>query len=118
MQKRDNIKRIAIILAFVAVRLYQLREIAQNNQEAKDVSCLDYMSPPSWKILWKATQKEEPLPDNPPSLYWAYYAIAKLGRWHDSQRNGRVGIKAFWDGWIKLLTLVESYEMFKGLDLG
>lgn len=117
MQKHDNIKRIAIILAFVAVRLYQLREIAQNNKEAKEISCLNIMSSQSWKILWTATHKKEPLPNAPPSLYWAYYAIAKLGRWHDSKRNGRVGIKAFWDGWIKLLVLVESYEMFKGLDL-
>ena len=43
--------------------------------------------------------------------------IAKLGKWHDSKRNGRVGIPAFWKGWIKLGDLIESYEMFKGIDL-
>ncbi len=117
MQKRDNLKRIAVILAFVAVRLYQMRDIVQNNKAAKNESCQNYLSPISWKVLWKATEKSKSLPDKAPSLYWAYYAIAKLGKWHDSKRNGRVGIPAFWKGWIKLGDLIESYEMFKGIDL-
>jgi len=27
-------------------------------------------------------------------MFWAYYALAKLGRWHDSKRTGIVGWEA------------------------
>lgn len=117
MQSRENLRRVAVIQAFIAVRLFQLRDLAQNQEEAKSIPCTVYFSGVSWKILWKATNKQEDIPEEPPSLYWGYYALAKLGRWHNSKRNGRVGVTALWDGWVKLLHLVESYEMLKGLDL-
>ena len=116
MQTKENLERTALILGFVAAYLYELRDLAQNNDNAKDVPCTGYLTKQSWKILWKATEKKA-IPEEPPSMYWAYYAIAKLGKWYDSKRNGRVGIKAYWSGWIKLTELIESYEMFKGLDL-
>lgn len=116
MQTRENLRRVAVIQAFIAVRLFQLREVAQNKEEAKTIPCDVYLSQVSWKILWKTTNKIEPIPDEIPSLHWAYYALAKLGRWHDSKRNGRVGIKALWDGWRKLADLVESYHNLRGLD--
>jgi len=118
LQSRQNIERLAVIMAFIAIRIYQMREIAQNNDKAKEIPCTGYVSSLSWKILWKATTKKAAFPAEPPSVHWAYYAIAKLGRWQDSKRTGRVGMKAFWRGWMELMKLVESYEMFKGLDLG
>ena len=117
LQSRQNIERLAVIMAFIAVRLYQMREIAQNNSRAKELPCTEYISSVSWKILWKITKKKTALPSTAPSIYWAYYAIAKLGRWQDSKGTGRVGMKAFWRGWMELMKLVESYEMFKGLNL-
>jgi hypothetical protein len=116
LQTCDNLKRLATILAFVAVRLYQIRDAVQHKQAQRE-SCQPYFSPVAWKLLWKATEKQKPLPKTPPTLYWAYYAIAKLGGWYDSKRNGRVGIPTFWRGWMKLATMVESYELTKGLDL-
>ncbi|MDN3716027.1 hypothetical protein QWY94_07970, partial [Vibrio breoganii] len=86
-------------------------------EEAKNIPCTVYFSNVSWKILWKAAHKTKPIPTESPSLHWGYYALAKLGRWHDSKRNGRVGVVALWDGWLQLMQLVESYEMLKGLDL-
>lgn len=117
LQSRQNIERLAVIMAFIAVRIYQMREVAQNNNKSKEIPCTEYISSLSWKILWKATMKKKSFPSEPPSIYWAYYAIAKLGRWQDSKRTGRVGMKAFCRGWMELMKLVESYEMFKGLDL-
>jgi hypothetical protein len=117
MQSRENLERIAVVLAFVAVRLLQLRDINQNNIEAEKTPCTVYLGQLSWNILWKITHKNEALPDEPPSLSWAYYSIAKLGGWYDSKRTGRVGVKALWHGWLKLMEIVESYEMIKGLDL-
>jgi hypothetical protein len=117
LQCRDNVERLAVIMAFIAIRLYQMREIAQNNKRTKDIPCTEYISGLSWKILWKATEKKTAPPITPPSIYWVYYAIAKLGRWQDSKGSGRVGMKAFWRGSIELMKLVEAYEMFKDFDL-
>jgi len=118
LQSPENIERLAVIMAFIAVRIYQMREVLQNNEKSKELPCTEYMSDLSWKILWKSTTQNKELPIEVPSIYWAYYAIAKLGRWQDSKRTGRVGMKAFWRGWMELMKLVESYEMFKGLELG
>jgi hypothetical protein len=113
----DNLKKAAVIEAFIAVRLLQLRELAQNREEAEKISCEVYLDTLSWKLLFKATNQQAALPKKAPSLKWAYYAIAKLGGWHDSKRTGRVGTKAMWDGWVKLVFLVESYAFMKELDL-
>ncbi len=117
MQSRDNLIKVAVIQAFIAVRLFQLKELVQNREEAKEIDCRVYFSDIAWKLLWSKVETKNKLPDTAPSLYWAYYALAKLGRWHDSARNGRVGTKAIWEGWITLMNYVEAYEMLKGIDL-
>ncbi len=117
MQSRENIMRIAVIQAFIAIRLLQLQGLAQNQEQAKEISCTGNFSQLSWKILWKKIEKNKPLPKDAPSLHWAYYAMAKLGGWYDSRCTGRVGVKALWLGWQRLMALVESVEIIKELDL-
>ena len=121
MQTRDNLKRIAIIQAFVAVRLLQLQELAQNQESAKTISCEVCTEAISWKVLWVKVEDNTPLPKRSPSLFWFYYSLAKLGGWNDSKRNGRVGVKALWAGWYKLMEAVETTKsiskLFGGSDL-
>jgi len=117
MQSRENLKRIAVIEAFIAVRLMQLQDLAQNNKQAELIPCTSCFSQLSWKMLWKKVEKKHPFPEEVPSLKWAYYAIAKLGGWYDSKRTGRVGVKALWTGWQKLTDLVEAYEIMKELQM-
>jgi hypothetical protein len=117
MQSRENLKRIAIIQAFIAVRLLQLQALAQNKESSKSTPCTTHFSELSWKVLWKKTERQKPIPSSAPSLYWAYYAMAKLGGWYDSKRTGRVGVKALWSGWLTLMNLVESFETIKELDI-
>lgn len=116
MTKRENIKRVIVIQAFIAVRLMQLQEVVQDRDWAKEIPCTPFLSPLVWKLLWKKTEKKKALPTIAPSLYWAYYAIAKLGGWYDSKRTGRVGMKALWNGWHKLTELIEAYELMKELE--
>lgn len=117
MQSRENLKRVAVIQAFIAVRLFQLKDLVQHSEEAKKTPCTSHFSEISWKLLWRKTHKQIPLPNSPPSLNWAYYAMAKLGGWYDGTRTGRVGPKALWEGWMKLTELVDDYALFKELDL-
>jgi hypothetical protein len=57
--------------------------------------------------MWSKTEHKA-LPKKPPSMYRAYYALAKLGRWHDSKATGIVGWEALWDGWFVLSQLLEG----------
>lgn len=118
MQKRENLKRIAVITAFIAVRLLQLQDLAQNNDQAKEIACTCSFSELSWRILWVRVENKKKRPNQPPSLHWAYYAVAKLGGWYDSKRTGRVGVKALWAGWLKLVSLMEAVEIAKELEMG
>tara|TARA_R110002050_G_C8886955_1_gene509214 strand:+ start:124 stop:1530 length:1407 start_codon:yes stop_codon:yes gene_type:complete len=115
LQRLSNLKRIAVIQAFVAVRIQQLQEWAQNQEEAKKISCTCYVERTTWQLLWMKVEQGKQIPEGTPSLHWFYYALAKLGGWYDSKRNGRVGVKAIWQGWNKLAEMVESAEMYKSL---
>jgi hypothetical protein len=108
-------ERLSTILAFVAVRLMQLKDLALNKEEAKQKSCEVMFSPVEWQILWKKQEKSK-LPTKAPSLYWAYYALARLGGWYDSKRTGRVGVKAIWEGWQKLMLMLEGYQVMRQLE--
>lgn len=110
LQHSNNIQRIAIIKAFIAVRLLQLQNMAQDSQLAKEVSCTCYVKEMTWKLLWLKVEKRT-LPEKTPSLHWFYYGIAKLAGWYDSKRNGRVGVKVLWQGWLKLAEMIESAEL-------
>jgi hypothetical protein len=72
-----------------------------DKKESKSVSCEHYFSPLEWKLMWTKTELSS-IPKKPPSMYWAYYALAKLGRWYDSKGTGIVGWEALWDGWFTL----------------
>lgn len=115
LHRVENIKRVAVIHAFVAVRIQQLQEWGQNNEAAKEIACSCFVENTTWQLLWMKVEKGKQLPNKIPSLYWFYYAIARLGGWYDSKRSGRVGVKALWLGWNKLTEIVESAEMFKSL---
>lgn len=115
LQHKNNIKRIAIIQAFISIRLMQLQEIVQNKEQAKDINCEICVKKLTCQLLWMKVNKGETLPKEAPSIYWFYYALAKLGGWYDSKRNGRVGVKALYTGWYKLMDMVEFAELLKTL---
>jgi hypothetical protein len=114
MQSKGNMERMTVILAFVSVLIMQLKELAQNKEEAKQIAGDDFFSQREWKLLWLKTEKK-PLPVEVPSLYWCYYALAKLGGWYDSKRTGKVGTKVMWSGWQALMIMIDGIEIAKAL---
>jgi len=111
-QTRNNLEKIIVITAFIAVRLLQLRELVGDKEKAKSVSCEKYFSTLEWKLMWSKTERNT-LPKESPSMFWAYYALAKLGRWHDSKRTEIVGWEALWDGWFALNQLLEGAKFMQ-----
>ena len=116
MQNKENLEKMVVILAFIAVRVHQLRYLGLNKKEAEKQSCETLLSPVAWKLLWSKQEKTRP-PKRAPSVYWAYINLGKLAGWYDSKRNGRVGWERLWEGWFLLQTILEGYLLAKSLDL-
>ena len=63
-----------------------------------------------WMCLWLATEKKKP-PQQIPTMKWAYYALAKMVGWIDSQKTGRVGLSTLWEAWTKLREQVIGFQV-------
>ncbi len=104
------------IMAFVAMRLLQMREIFHKEKKhpREQVPCDKLLKEHEWKILW-VTDKKSPLPDEVPSVDWAYKAIARLGGWIDTKRTGIVGWTTLWKGWYRLQDWVDGMMMAQSI---
>ncbi len=99
VQASDNLERIAVITAQVAVRLLQLRSLADAMPER---SCDAVLTREQWQCLWATLETGKTFPQKPPTVLWALRAIAKLAGWRDTKRTGRIGWLTLWQGWAKL----------------
>lgn len=113
LQTKNNIERLVTINAFIAVRILQLK-FAREQPDGS--SCEKVLSPKAWKLLW-LKRVNKTLPDSAPSMEWAYTELAKLGGWKDTKRTGRASVKVIWQGWFKLQTILEGYELAMSLDI-
>ena len=114
LQKRKNLEKMIVITAFVSIRLLQLRELVSDTSQAKETCCSSFFNDVEWRLLWSKTESK-PIPQKPPSLFWAYYALAKLGRWYDSKHTGRVGWNALWKGWYNLTQLIDGARLVQNI---
>jgi hypothetical protein len=117
MQGADNLERIAVVTAFIAVRLLQLRERMerwQNTPGKTEPRCDELLTRMEWRVLYATTTRKRP-PKQAPGLSWAYQAIARLGGWLNTKRTGRPSWKTMWDGWSRLQERVEAAELASGL---
>jgi hypothetical protein len=112
-QRVDNLERMLVITAFLAVRLLQLRERLDVSVNAPDATCEKVLSKDEWKVLWASTEHSKPLPKTAPSARWAFYAIAKLGGFADTKRTGRPSWDTVWHGWFRLQERLEGYQLSK-----
>ncbi len=58
LQSKDNLERVAVIQAFIAIRLLQLRA---NSRKQENSSCESVLPGICWKLLW-VKQENKPLP--------------------------------------------------------
>lgn len=113
LQTKENLERGGSILAFIAVKLLQIREMALEPEKAKKNDLANYvLANNEWKALWIATEKSKP-PKKLPTIKWVYFGLGKLGGWYDSKRTGIIGWKALWKGWFRLMDKVEAYNDMK-----
>jgi len=98
LQTFENFERVMVITAAVAVRLLQLRCLANDTEQNAETA----LNKEQWQCLYAITEKGKQLPSRPPTAAWAYYALAKLAGWTDSKRTGIVGWQTLWLGWERL----------------
>jgi hypothetical protein len=115
LQAGENIHRLAAILAFVAVLLLQLRELA-SSPEAAETPCSKVLPDLHWQLLWRSVDKRKPVPKDCPSVAWAFRALGRLGGWKDTKRTGRVGWEAVWDGWFRLHERLDGHYLARELN--
>lgn len=115
MQTRENLERMIVILAFIAVRVLALRQGGIAEEGMPERSSEEVLSQLEWKLLWLKQEKKAP-PKVAPTLRWTYLALAKLGGWNDSKRTGRAGWIVMWEAWFRLQDMVEGYYLAKSLD--
>ena len=112
----DNLERGVVMLAFVAVRLLQLQELVyppparpgHPPRALAEQPCDTILTATEWRVLHMSVHKTAP-PAQAPSAEWAYRAIAKLGGWMNTQRTGRPGWQAIWDGLFRLAERVDAH---------
>lgn len=114
-QSRDTLQRMMTLLAFVAVRLLQLREVLDNPLAAES-ACTSVLTELEWKLLWASQSPQKALPKAPPALHWAYRAIAKLGGFYDSKRTGRASWATLHLGLTRLDEQIQGYHLLSALD--
>ena len=112
MQDTDNLRRMATILAFVAVRLLQLRETLMVPAAAERF-CTAVLKHDEWRVLWASTERSRKPPQEPPRLGWAYRALALLGGFSDTKRTGRASWQILWEGWFRLQERVAGYRLLQ-----
>jgi hypothetical protein len=106
-QDAANLEKVAVITGFIAIRLLQLRALANDHAEA---SCEEFLPEPEWKCLWLSVEKKA-LPERPPDIRWAHGAIGKLGGWKNSKRDGKIGWMLLYRGWVRLQERTEGFRL-------
>jgi len=108
VQSIDNLHRVAIITAQVAVRLLQLRSAAT---ATPDLSCQHLLTADELNCLEASTKAGRSARPQPPTVLWAIQAIGRLAGWRDTKRTGRVGWDMLWKGWAILEDRVEGWRL-------
>ena len=111
MHQFESLEKVAVVLAFIACRLMQLKDMG-DSEVGESAPCTLCLTAPQWQILYKATYKKSPDKSDVPTVRWAYQSLGKLAGWNDSRRTGRVGWKTLNEGLTKLNNMVEALELF------
>lgn len=121
MEEPDNLERMVSILAFVAVRLLQLREsftlpqqlraqgLLEQAKQVESLSCETVLTKDEHQLLAYLDKGKRKRKEREGSLHWAYMAIARLGCFMDSKRTGIAGWVAIWDGWQTLQSKLSGF---------
>lgn len=109
----DGLQRLAAILSIIAVRMLQLRDLADSQisgDTADDPKALQQTTP--WiGITLVAALAKTPPEQLTPRLFWR--TLALRGGWPGRTRDGRPGWKVIWRGWYDLTQMARGVELMQ-----
>jgi hypothetical protein len=104
-----DVQRLAAIKGIIAVRLLQLRELAQ--KAGSEPAALQQAVPRTWVRVVAALAKV-PAPTLTPRQFWL--TIAQQGGYLARRRDPRPGWKVLWRGWSDIQHMVRGVEAVEG----
>ena len=110
LESVDNLQRLAALLSVIAVRLLQLRDLAdpeRTGPAADDPAALQRTCPRLWIAVVAALANVDPMKLTPRRFF---LAIAQRGGHLNRQRDGRPGWKVLWRGWYDIAHMVRGAE--------
>lgn len=108
--RADNLQRLLIILAHIAVFIMKMKHLAAT---VPDEPCDRLFSQDEWECLHALTEPNKPMPTTPPSCVWAVRAIAKLAGWRNSKGTGAISAETLWNGWFLFQAHVTGWRLAK-----
>ena len=125
MTEPQNLERAVSILAFIGVRLLQLREVmtlalylrkkglSDAASSIENQCCDSVLEADEWRVLLQYYKIIGHDGKTAPDMKWAYKSLAKLGGFTDSKRTGMASWSTIWEGWDTLQALVSGYRLAK-----
>lgn len=107
----DDLQRLAALAGVVAVRMLQLRDLAdEDSPEADNPAALQHHAPPLWieVVSRLAGLAAEALTPRAFLL-----TIARRGGYLGRTHDGRPGWKVLWQGWYDIERMVEGLELMR-----
>jgi hypothetical protein len=107
----ENLRRLAALLSIIAVRLLQLRDLADPERQpstADQPEALRRTCPALWVRLVAALAGTDPTQLTPRQFF---LTIAKRGGHLARKRDGRPGWKTLWRGWYDITQMVRGAEL-------
>ncbi len=111
-QDAHTLERMLVILAFVAVRMLQLRASAALNP---DIDACEILHEDELKLLAGLAKKRKRKTPKKKTAQWAMGEIASLVGWFKTKQNPRPGWQSLWKGWAKYTSMFDGYTLAKEL---
>jgi hypothetical protein len=121
LKNADALERLAALTAVVAVRLIQLRELAQAATDTVEAAgdslrnqpaALQNLVPLDWILVVSHLAKCRP-ESLTPRLFWL--TLARRGGFIGRRSDGLPGWQTIWKGWAEVMTMVQGVEIHRAI---
>lgn len=107
----ERLVRYLMVMSIVAWRLFMITLIARTDPNQ---CCSTLLSRNEWNILFRKANRNQDLPQKPPTIKEVVAWIAKLGGHLGRKCDGPPGTITLWRGWKRLNDLCEGAELAAG----
>jgi hypothetical protein len=101
----ERLARYLTVISIVAWRLFMITLIARTDPNQ---CCSRLLTRKEWEILFQRTNRNEKIPQNPPTIKEAVTWITRLGGHRGRKCDGAPGPITLWRGWKRLTDLCEG----------